>query len=311
MNEFELIEKYFNWTGSSPDVIVIGVGDDCALITIDSNSQLATSVDTLIEGVHFPKNTSAADIAHKALAVNLSDLAAMGATPEYFTLALTLPEFDESWLKEFSNALKTLANQYNITLVGGDTTKGQLSISINVTGVVEKNKALLRSSAQVGDVIFVSNTIGDAALALWKIQQNIKPSEQLLSQFNRPDPQVQLGCALVGIANACIDISDGLEQDLTHILKRSNVGARINLSDIPLGIEMQTHIEKSQDWCLALAGGDDYELCFSVAPENLSKLKKIEEDLDIKLSAIGLITQDEGIERMGGFDKKCLSYQHF
>lgn len=155
MNEFELIEKYFNWTGSNPDVI--GVGDDCALITIDSNSQLATSVDTLIEGVHFPKNTSAADIAHKALAVNLSDLAAMGATPEYFTLALTLPEFDESWLKEFSNALKTLANQYNITLVGGDTTKGQLSISINVTGVVEKNKALLRSSAQVGDVIFVSN----------------------------------------------------------------------------------------------------------------------------------------------------------
>jgi thiamine-monophosphate kinase len=309
MNEFKLIEKYFNWNNSTADVV--GVGDDCALITIDKNSQIATSVDTLIEGVHFPENTSAADIAHKALAVNLSDLAAMGATPRYFTLALTLPEFGESWLEEFSNALKALADQYHIALVGGDTTKGKLSVTINVTGTVEKNKALLRSSAQVGDVIFVSNTIGDAALAWQQIQQNIKPSNHLLSQFNTPSPQVQLGRSLVGIANACIDISDGLEQDLAHILKRSNVGARINLFDIPLSLEVQTHIENSQDWCLVLAGGDDYELCFSVAPENLVKLKKIEKDLNIKLSAIGSITQDKGIERVGGFDKKCSSYQHF
>ena len=309
MNEFDLIEKYFNWENSSSSVL--GVGDDCALILIDNQLQIATSVDTLIEGVHFPKNTSASDIAHKALAVNLSDLAAMGATPKYFTLALTLPEFDASWLLSFSKTLKKLADQYGIALVGGDTTKGALSITLNVTGTISKSKALLRSAAQVGDRIFISNTVGDAALAWRQIQQNITPSEQLLQRFNTPNPQVELGRDLVGVANACIDISDGLEQDLMHILKQSDVGARIHLSDVPLSNEVKSYIQKSQDWCVALAGGDDYELCFSVAAENLAKLKAIEKKLGIKLSQIGLITQDKGIERLGEFNKKCSSYQHF
>ena len=309
MNEFDLIEKYFNWKNEDPSLL--GVGDDCALISIDSQYQIATSVDTLIEGVHFPKNTSASDIAHKALAVNLSDLAAMGATPQYFTLALTLPEFDKNWLKDFSSSLKALAELHHVALVGGDTTKGMLSITINVTGIVDKGEALLRSSAQVGDTIFVSNVLGDAGLAWQQIQQNIRPSESLLKSFNTPDPQIKLGHALLGVANACIDISDGLEQDLGHILKQSNLGACINLANIPLSDEVQTYIHESQDWCLVLAGGDDYQLCFTVAQNKIKQVEQLSQDLSVKLTPIGTITKEMGLERLGGFEKKCTSYRHF
>ena len=308
MNEFDLIEKYFNW--KQVNKIELSVGDDCALISIDANYQLATSVDTLIEGVHFPQETSPADIAHKALAVNLSDLAAMGATPKYFTLALTLPEFDQHWLEQFSSSLKSLSDEYQINLVGGDTTKGKLSITINVTGTVPSGQALLRSSAKVGDAIFVSNTVGDAALAWQQIQQGINPSKELLKQFNMPNPQVSLGQALLGVANACIDISDGLEQDLGHILYSSNVGASINLADIPLSQELSNHLEKTNDWCLPLAGGDDYQLCFSVPEARIDDLKKIEIDLGITLTKIGVITNNQNL-KIVGFDKTCQSYQHF
>jgi len=308
MNEFDLIEKYFNW--KQVNKIELSVGDDCALISIDANYQLATSVDTLIEGVHFPQETSPADIAHKALAVNLSDLAAMGATPKYFTLALTLPEFDQHWLEQFSSSLKSLSDEYQINLVGGDTTKGKLSITINVTGTVPSGQALLRSSAKVGDAIFVSNVIGDAALAWQQIQQEISPSKELLKQFNMPNPQVSLGQALLGVANACIDISDGLEQDLGHILFSSNVGASINLADIPLSQELSNHLEKTNDWCLPLAGGDDYQLCFSVPEARIDDLKKIEIDLGITLTKIGVITKNQNL-KIVGFDKTCQSYQHF
>jgi thiamine-monophosphate kinase len=309
MNEFDLIEKYFNWKNEDPSLL--GVGDDCALISIDSQYQIATSVDTLIEGVHFPKNTSASDIAHKALAVNLSDLAAMGATPQYFTLALTLPEFDKNWLKDFSSSLKALAKLHHVSLVGGDTTKGMLSITINVTGIVDKGEALLRSSAQVGDTIFVSNALGDAGLAWQQIQQNIRPSESLLKSFNTPDPQIKLGHALLGVANACIDISDGLEQDLSHILKQSNLGARINLADIPLSDEVRTYIQETQDWCLVLAGGDDYQLCFTVAQNKIKQIEQLSQDLNVKLTPIGMIIKETGLERLDKFEKKCTPYKHF
>ena len=309
MNEFDLIEKYFNWKNLNSDML--GVGDDCALISIESQHQLATSVDTLIEGVHFPKDTSAHDVAYKALAVNLSDLAAMGATPLYFTLALTLPNIDEAWLKDFSSSLKTLSKKYNIQLVGGDTTKGALSITINATGILPKTQALLRSSAKVGDIIFVSNIIGDAALAWKQIQNNKTPSSALLKKFNTPEPQVVLGQKLLGIANSCIDISDGLEQDLSHILNQSSVGARINISDIPLSDEVTTYIEDTHDWCLPLSGGDDYELCFTVSKDRVAKIEDLGQQLGIPLIAIGIITQKQGIERLGLFDEKCQSYQHF
>ncbi|BBB24102.1 thiamine-monophosphate kinase [Isorropodon fossajaponicum endosymbiont JTNG4] len=309
MNEFSLIETYFNWDSSN--LVNLGIGDDCAVIDIDANYQLVTSVDTLIEGVHFPSNTSASDIAYKALAVNLSDLAAMGARAKYLTLALTLPNTNKKWLSQFSTSLKSLADEFGIVLVGGDTTRGALSITINVTGVVEKNKALLRSSAQVGDLIFVSNTIGDAAYAWKQLQNNQAPSEHVINQFNRPKPQLFLGRQLPDIANACIDISDGLEQDLTHILTRSNVGASINLDDIPLTNEVKAYIKKTNDWCLILAGGDDYELCFTVPVKNMNLLKALQNKNNITVTQIGIINDSMVLTKIGSFDRPCCSYQHF
>ena len=308
MNEFKLIERYFNW--ACYHSVSLGVGDDCAIIDATPNTQTVTSVDTLIEGVHFPKNTSAADIAYKALAVNLSDLAAMGAIPKYFTLALTLPELNEAWLSEFSDALKQLAGEYQLDLIGGDTTKGALSITINIIGEVEIGKALLRSGAEVDDLIYVSNTLGDAAYAWQQIEQGDTPSDFCLERFNRPIPRVGLAQELVGIANACIDLSDGLEQDLSHILKHSKVGANINIDAIPLSDEVSGYINTTQDWCTALAGGDDYELCFTVPKTYVEALKTIEKNLGIKLTKIGVITTNLGLD-IKGLDKTCTSYQHF
>ncbi|RUA06383.1 MAG: thiamine-phosphate kinase [Gammaproteobacteria bacterium] len=301
MTEFELIERYFDWGE--------GIGDDCALIEVDAHQQLVATVDTLIEGVHFPKETNAHDIAYKALAVNLSDLSAMGATPLYFTLALTLPAMNEKWLQDFSCTLKTLAQTYNIRLVGGDTTKGALSITINATGVV-KGQALMRSGAKVGDSIFVSNTIGDAALAWQQMQMQQVPSVDLLKQLNCPEPQINLSQALLGVANSCIDISDGLQQDLSHILTRSKVGATINVDALPLSNEVTQHINNTDDWCIALAGGDDYELCFTVSKAQLDSIQSIEKELGIVLTKIGMITNGQGLI-IKGLNETCQSYRHF
>lgn len=308
MNEFKLIERYFNW--GYYHSVNLGVGDDCAIIDTTPNTQIVTSVDTLIEGVHFPKNTSAADIAYKALAVNLSDLAAMGAIPKYFTLALTLPELNEAWLSEFSGALKQLSGEYKLDLIGGDTTKGALSITISIIGEVEVNRALLRSGAEADDLIYVSNTIGDAAYAWLQIEKGDRPSVFCLERFNRPTPRVVLAQELIGVANACIDLSDGLEQDLSHILKRSKVGANINIEAIPLSDEVSNYIDTTQDWCVALAGGDDYELCFTVPEARIDALKVIEKNLGMTLTKIGVITTNLSLD-IKGLDKTCTSYQHF
>ncbi len=308
MNEFKLIDRYFNW--ACYHSVSLGVGDDCAVIDATLHTQTVTSVDTLIEGVHFPKNTSAADIAYKALAVNLSDLAAMGATPKYFTLALTLPELNEAWLSEFSEALKQLSGEYKLDLIGGDTTKGALSITINIIGEVEVGRALLRSGAEVDDFIYVSNVIGDAAYAWQQIEQGDRPSDFCLERFNRPTPRVTLAQELVGVANACIDLSDGLQQDLSHILKRSKVGANINIDAIPLSDEVSSYINTTQDWCIALAGGDDYELCFTVPEARINALKMIEKNLGMTLTKIGVITTNQSLD-IKGLDKTCTSYQHF
>ncbi|MDC9714754.1 MAG: thiamine-phosphate kinase [Gammaproteobacteria bacterium] len=307
MNEFDLIKKYFDWGQD--------IGDDCALVSVNRYQQLATTVDTLIEGVHFPADTTPQDIAYKALAVNLSDLAAMGATPLYFTLALTLPSVNEPWLEKFSQSLRVLAQQCSIHLIGGDTTKGALSITINATGILTKNQALLRSGAQAGDSIFVSNTLGDAALAWQQLQNQQNPSTALLENFNRPEPRIKLGQSLLGIANSCIDISDGLQQDLSHILTCSKVGASIDLDVLPLSAEVAKHIANTSDWCMVLAGGDDYELCFTVSEAHINKLKTVQEELGVMLTKIGVITLRSPVSQfrltIEGLDKTCKSYQHF
>jgi thiamine-monophosphate kinase len=303
VNEFELINRYFDWG--------FGIGDDCALVDVCSEYQLANTVDTLIAGVHFPEDTSPADIAYKSLAVSLSDLAAMGAKPYYFTLALTLPSVKPIWLQDFSNALKQLADEFSIRLVGGDTTRGALSITINATGLVLKNQALKRSNAQVGDGIFVSHNLGESALAWWQIQQNITPNSQALLRFNRPYPRVELGRALLKNANACIDISDGLLQDLGHILKASKVGANLDLSKIPLSEAMQKHLKQTNQWCLALSGGDDFELCWTLPQAKFYLLKAMEKKLALRFTKIGEITATLGLQGVEGWESRCQSYRHF
>ena len=309
MNEFELIQNYFNWPLSDPD-IELGIGDDAAIFNLDSGYQLVTTTDTLSEGVHFFKNDSPEDIAYKSLAVNLSDIAAMGATAKCFTLALTLPKLDEIWLKQFSQSLKQTSKKYNVSLIGGDTTRGPLNITITMMGVVEKSKAIKRSGARNGDNIYVSGEIGDAALCLKKINAGEKPHKAELIKLNRPIPRLELGSTLKGIASSCIDISDGLEQDLSHIIKASKVGAMVDIQELPLSQSMIKYIEHNNDWALPLCGGDDYELCFT-APENFnSEIINIAEFYKIKITKIGVINDSKDL-KIKGYDGQGQSYQHF
>ena len=309
MNEFELIQNYFNWPLSDPD-IELGIGDDAAIFNLDSGYQLVTTTDTLSEGVHFFKNDSPEDIAYKSLAVNLSDIAAMGATAKCFTLALTLPKLDEIWLKQFSQSLKQTSKKYNVSLIGGDTTRGPLNITITMMGVVETSKAIKRSGARNSDNIYVSGEIGDAALCLKKINAGERPHKAELIKLNRPIPRIELGSALKGIANSCIDISDGLEQDLSHIIKASKVGAMVDIQELPLSQSMIKYIESNDDWALPLCGGDDYELCFT-APENFnSEIINIAEFCKIKITKIGVINDSKDL-KIKGYDGQGQSYKHF
>jgi thiamine-monophosphate kinase len=309
MNEFELIQNYFNWPLSDPG-IELGIGDDAAIFNLDSGYQLVTTTDTLSEGVHFFKNDSPEDIAYKSLAVNLSDIAAMGATAKCFTLALTLPKLDEIWLKQFSQSLKQTSKKYNVSLIGGDTTRGPLNITITMMGVVETSKAIKRSGARNGDNIYVSGEIGDAALCLKKINAGERPHKAELIKLNRPIPRIELGSALKGIANSCIDISDGLEQDLSHIIKASKVGAMVDIQELPLSQSMIKYIESNDDWALPLCGGDDYELCFT-APENFnSEIINIAELCKIKITKIGVINDSKDL-KIKGYDGQGQSYKHF
>jgi len=317
--EFTLIEKYFNWQHSTGSVQV-GVGDDAAVLNIASNKnqQLVVSVDTLIEGVHFPENTSADAIGHKALAVNLSDLAAMGAKPAWFTLALTLPNFDPDWLRAFSSGLKKLADQHDITLIGGDTTRGKLTITLQVMGFVEQNHALLRSHAKLNDKIYVTGNLGDAAIGLAIVQAKLakqqlsRPARQRCQDaLNYPQPQQPLSKIIKPHTHACLDISDGLLQDLTHILNASKVGACLDLDRIPLS---NAALELPRDTALpyALSGGDDYQLLFTVAEKNEPLLLADIAKTKHKITCIGHINNKIAkITDTSGAVVNSTGYQHF
>ncbi len=292
-SEFEIINKYFARQAFGSKNIILGIGDDAAVLSTPTDKQLVVSIDTLISGVHFPGQTSAADIAWKALAVNLSDLAAMGATPAWFTLALSLPQVEHDWLAAFSESLADISTAYQIPLVGGDTTRAALSITIQVAGHVQPGGALLRSGARVGDQIFVTGNIGDAALGLYALQQQLggtADADYLIQRLNRPQPRVELGQALVNVASACIDISDGLFADLAHILKASGVGARLQQAHIPLS-EAAKHFlsDNPQSLPSIYNRGDDYELCFCVPKEKCAQLDAIEKRLNCRLNHIGEI----------------------
>lgn len=270
-SEFTLISKYFkNLTGQR--AVALGIGDDAALINTTSAQRLVVATDSLVEGIHFPSCANAEQIATRALCVNLSDIAAMGATPKWFTLALTIPPETASsqWLEAFSRGLATVAKEYDLALVGGDTTAGPLTISITLLGEVPADGALLRSGASVGDSIYVTGTLGDGAAALAEITDNgaTEVSKRLLDRFYNPQPQVQIGLKLRSLASACIDISDGFLADLGHICQASEVCAEISSQQLPIHPELKTNYPK-QSVAWALSGGDDYQLCFTL-PQQLS-----------------------------------------
>ena len=309
MNEFELIQNYFSWEHNEPS-IELGVGDDAALFNLPHGHQLVTSSDTLVEGIHFFKDASPSDIAYKSLAVNLSDIAAMGASAKCFTLSLTIPKLDHEWLEKFSSSLKESSRLFNVHLVGGDTTKGPLNITITMMGSIEIDSAIKRSGAKDGDDIYVSGDLGTAALCLKKINDGESPNLNELEKLHRPVPQLELGSALKHLANSCIDVSDGLEQDLSHILKASDVGATIDVLKLPIKESVTEYLKNTNDWSLPLCGGDDYELCFTANKSNRDQIRLLSENLKTKVTKIGEINSSKEL-KINGYDGHSSSYQHF
>jgi len=316
MDEFALIERYFTRRTLRSPHVALGIGDDAAVLDIPAGMQLAVSMDTLVSGVHFPAGTVPRDIGHKALAVNLSDMAAMGAEPFAATLALTLPQADETWLQHFSDGFFDLAARYHVQLIGGDTTRGPLSITLLLHGLLPRGAALLRSGARPDDAIYVTGTLGDAGLGLLIAQNKMTlPDPQCaLDKLNRPEPRVLEGMALRGIASSAIDISDGLLADLGHILKASGAGARLNVDALPLSSDVRACGDE-QAHALALSAGDDYELCFTVPPARESALKHAFKTFPCGHARVGVIERESGLRcvRADGslYVPQTSGYDHF
>jgi thiamine-monophosphate kinase len=297
MDEFQLIRKYFQTLTPASADVVVGIGDDCALLKPAAGEELAVTTDTLVAGRHFVADCRAEDIGWKSLAVNLSDLAAMGARPRWFVLALTLPRPDGEWLKLFAQGLKGMADKAGVVLVGGDTTAGPLSITITAIGTVPAGKALRRSGAKPGDAVCVTGTLGDAALALrlglaTGCARFDADREYLKARLNRPSPRLSPGQCLRGLAHAAIDVSDGLAGDLQHILAESWVGAEIFIDRLPRSEAFQRLAPAESRLALQAGGGDDYELCVCVPPEALAEAKR---KLEPPLVEIGRITREPGL----------------
>ncbi|EPY1568424.1 thiamine-phosphate kinase [Raoultella planticola] len=302
--EFSLIARYFDRVKSMRLDVETGIGDDCALLNIPEKKTLAISTDTLVAGNHFLPDIDPADLAYKALAVNLSDLAAMGAEPAWLTLALTLPEADEAWLAAFSDSLFMQLNYYDMQLIGGDTTRGPLSMTLGIHGFVPPGRALKRSGAKPGDWIYVTGTPGDSAAGLAILQDRLvvesaADADYLLARHLRPMPRVLQGQALRDLASSAIDLSDGLISDLGHILKASGCGARIDLDAMPLSDALQRHAEREQALRWALSGGEDYELCFTVPELNRGALDVAIGQLGARFTCIGQISAEaDGLQLM-------------
>ena len=294
VSEFELIRRFF--TRVTPGT-VLGVGDDAALVHIRHGMELAVSTDMLVSGTHFFPDADPFLLGHKALAVNLSDMAAMAAQPRWVTLALSLPEVDEMWLEKFSAGLFALADEYQVALIGGDTTRGPLNLCVTIMGEVPHGAALRRSGAQVGDDVWVSGVLGDAALALAHIQGRMQLAAKdfvaCASALHQPMPRVALGLALRGVAHSAIDISDGLLADLGHILACSNIGAEIAFAALPISCALRPYLGQPLAKHCMLAGGDDYELCFTVSVAHRSEVEKIASNLGLLMTRIGTITAEK------------------
>lgn len=318
LSEFDLIAKYFTRPPQRAEHVALGVGDDCALLAPTPGMQLAISSDMLVEGRHFFPNVDPFTLGHKSLAVNLSDLAAMGARPLAFTLALSLPQAEPEWLAPFSAGLLALADQNACELIGGDTTKGPLNICITIFGEVATGMALRRDGAKAGDDIWVSGTLGDARLALASYRGEVRLDAATLEtaaiRMHAPTPRVALGRALCGIAHAAIDISDGLIGDLKHILKRSNTGATLLVDALPAGAALAKQ-PKELRRRFALAGGDDYELCFTAPVAMRNAVLAAAHAATTTVTRVGTIEDVPGLRLLdaGGepLNLQLTSFDHF
>lgn len=295
--EFNLIAKYFTRATPGTD---LGVGDDAALLRVSTGHQLAISVDMLVAGTHFFHDASPYDIGWKAMAVNISDIAAMGATPKWATLAIAMPEVNEPWLAEFSRGLFACADSFAVDLIGGDTTRGPLNISVQIMGEVPTGKALRRDGAKLDDDIWVSGMLGSAALGLAYLQGKITLDSDVaghcLQALHIPTPRTALGLALRGKANSCIDVSDGLLADLGHILEASNLGATVMLDDIHCHDYLHSKLDQPMMQQCVLAGGDDYELVFTAPESQRQAIQELSQQLNLPLSLIGKTTANLGIQ---------------
>ena len=317
MNEFEIIRRYFE-SKDLPVSVKLGVGDDGAIIHNDPAKNLVVATDTLVSGVHFPADSSPCDIGYRSVVVNVSDIAAMGGKPEWMTLALSLRETNPEWLKGFSKGLFLASDEYSLNLIGGDLTKAEQNIiTIQMIGEVDTDAQLLRSNAQPGELLFVSGTLGDAAAGLEQFEKKValnQYNQYLIERFFRPTARVDIGQAIMDYASSSIDISDGLIGDLKKIMSASDVGALINIEDIPLSKEMLKIYEPKKSQTFALSGGDDYELLFTAPAENLSKIMDISKEKDQKITHIGNITENKNLEcRKEGvtYEYQDEGYLHF
>lgn len=295
-SEFELIDRHFRSLAEGNGV-VLGVGDDTAILDCTPGHQLLVTVDTMVEGVHFLPDVPAVDLGYKSLAVNLSDIAAMGGVPRWATLALTLPGRDDVWLAAYAQGLREACREHEVALVGGDTTRGPLTISIQLLGEVPAGEALRRDGARSGDSIYVTGTLGDAALGLACVQGrqvlDAGARHHVLERLQRPRPRVALGGDLRGMASAAIDVSDGLLADLGHVLEASGVGAAIELEQLPLSTVLRDELDVGNvDWNLPLSGGDDYELLFTASPGHDEALQALAIEHQCPISCIGRVTGD-------------------
>jgi len=316
LSEFELIRRYFERPARSA---LLGVGDDAALVQPGAGMVLAVSTDMLLEGRHFAVGAEPRALGHKALAVNLSDMAAMGATPRWATLGLALPEADEAWLAAFTAGLYALAERYQVDLIGGDTTRGTLAICVTVLGEVPAERALLRSGARPADDIWVSGELGGAALGLAHLRQRVKlappDAAEAEKRLNTPEPRVVLGERLRGIASSAIDISDGFAGDLQHVLERSAVGARVHYASLPRPAALAGLGDARLEAECVLSGGDDYELLFTAAPERRAGLDALAGELGIALTRVGSICAGapelELLDAAGRAMPHAAGYDHF
>lgn len=297
--EFALIDQYFKHRGHQRKDVLLGVGDDCALVRLDENSELAVTTDTLVSGVHFLADTDPRAVGHKAVAVNLSDLAAMGADQAWLSLALTLPEANEPWLQAFADGVMEVCEYYGVSLIGGDTTRGPLAVTITAQGKIPAGKALLRSGGKPGDWLYVTGSLGDAGLGLAILQGREQASadhrEYLISRHFYPTPRLAAGQALRPLASSAIDLSDGLASDLQHILDASGCGANVFLDKLPLSPALLGTVALETAWHYALAAGDDYELAFTVPEAQRGALDTALAHSGVRHCCIGQLRGGEGI----------------